>query len=133
MTHTIGAFALVFDSASKVLLCLRADRDAWNLPGGRVEMHESPWEAVVREVEEEVGLVVRVERLVGVYSVPSKTDVVFNFLCVPTGGALRTSTEAREIGWFARGEIPPNTLPRHAARVEDVYLNHAGLHLKREA
>jgi 8-oxo-dGTP pyrophosphatase MutT (NUDIX family) len=68
--HTIGAFALIFDDTNRVLLCHRTDRDMWNLPGGRVESHESPWAAVAREVEEEVGLRVRVKRLLGVYSVP---------------------------------------------------------------
>ncbi|TAH29152.1 MAG: NUDIX domain-containing protein [Oscillatoriales cyanobacterium] len=57
--HTIGAFAII-DSGGKVLLCHRTDRDAWNLPGGRVEAAETPWAAVVREVEEEVGLLVKV-------------------------------------------------------------------------
>lgn len=47
--HTIGAFAVVLDKASRVLLCHRTDRDMWNLPGGRVEADESPWVAVLRE------------------------------------------------------------------------------------
>ena len=51
-----GAFALIFDDRDRVLLCLRDDLNIWNLPGGGVELGESPWEAVVREVEEETGL-----------------------------------------------------------------------------
>ena len=49
-------FALIFDDRDRVLLCLRDDLNIWNLPGGGVELGESPWEAVVREVEEETGL-----------------------------------------------------------------------------
>jgi len=121
MTHSIGAFAVVFDSEGRVLLCHRTDRDVWNLPGGRVEETESPWAAVVREVQEEVGLIVRVERLLGVYSIASKADLVLNFLCTVVGGVERLSAEADAIGWFERASIPPNTLPRHAARIEDAY------------
>ena len=42
----IGAFAIIFDGRDEALLCLREDRDLWNLPGGRVELGEAPWEAV---------------------------------------------------------------------------------------
>jgi len=118
---TLGAFAIIFDESSKVLLCHRTDRDMWNLPGGVVEPHEAPWQACVREVEEEVGLIVRVDRLLGIYSVPSKPDLVFNFLCVQTGGALRVTDEADQIGWFGRAEIPANTLPRHVLRIADAF------------
>ena len=128
--HTVGAFALVFDEANRVLLCHRTDRDVWNLPGGRVEPDESPWAAVVREVEEEVGLLVRVERLLGVYSVPQRTDLVLNFLCVVTGGASRQSDEADDIRWFDRSSIPRNTLPRHLERIEDAYSDMDGVCLK---
>lgn len=128
--HTVGAFALVFDETDRVLLCHRTDRDVWNLPGGRVEPGESPRAAVAREVEEEVGLLVRVERLLGVYSVPQRTDLVMNFLCVVTGGAPRQGDEADDIRWFDRKSIPSNTLPRHLERIEDAYSGMDGVYLK---
>lgn len=119
--HTIGAFAVIFDDTSPVLLCHRTDRDMWNLPGGRVERHESPWAAVVREVEEDVGLLVRVERLLGVYAMPDRTDVVLNFLCVVEGGTERRSEEADDVRRFDRHSMPPNTLSRHLERIVDAY------------
>jgi 8-oxo-dGTP diphosphatase len=119
--QTVGAFAVIFDSGVNVLLCHRTDRDAWNLPGGRVEPGETPQEAVVREVLEEVGLHVRVERLLGVHPVPTKDDLVFTFLCVPVGGVLSTSREADRVAWFGRANLPANTLPRHLERIEDAY------------
>jgi 8-oxo-dGTP pyrophosphatase MutT (NUDIX family) len=64
---SIGAFAIIFDENGKVLLSHRRDIDAWNLPGGGVETRELPDEAVIREVREETGLEVIIERLVGVY------------------------------------------------------------------
>ena len=119
--HTIGAFAVIFDAQPRVLLSHRTDRDMWNLPGGRVEPDESPWQAVVREVEEETGLQVKVERLLGVYSVPSKQDLVFNFLCSLTGGAPQPTLEADQHEWFGRLALPRNTLPRHLERIQDAY------------
>jgi ADP-ribose pyrophosphatase YjhB (NUDIX family) len=120
-THTVGAFAIILDDASRILLCHRTDRDMWNLPGGRVEANESPWDAVLREVAEEVGLLVRVDRLFGVYSVLARADLVLNFLCAPAGGAIRLSDEADAIQWFSRADIPPNTLPRQCDRIGDAF------------
>lgn len=122
-THTIGAFAVILDDAFRILLCHRTDRDMWNLPGGRVEPHESPWDAVIREVAEEVGLLVRVDRLLGVYTVPTRADLVLNFLCVPVGGAIRPSDEADDIQWFSRTNIPPNTSPRQTERIRHAFVD----------
>jgi ADP-ribose pyrophosphatase YjhB (NUDIX family) len=122
---TLGAFAVIFDEEARILLCHRTDRDMWNLPGGRVEKHEAPWDAVVREVEEETGLHVQVEKLIGVYAVPQKEDLVFNFLCRATAGALRHSRESDRLGWFSSNEVPTNTLPRHIERIKHAY---SGLH-----
>jgi ADP-ribose pyrophosphatase YjhB (NUDIX family) len=109
------------DDESRILLCHRTDRDMWNLPGGRVEAHESPWDAVLREVAEEVGLTVRVDRLLGIYSVLSRADLVLNFLCVPVGGAIRLSDEADDIQWFSHSDIPPNTSARQRERIDDAF------------
>jgi 8-oxo-dGTP pyrophosphatase MutT (NUDIX family) len=54
---TLGGFAVIVNANAEVLLDHRTDLDAWNLPERRVESCESPWDAVIREVEEEVGLV----------------------------------------------------------------------------
>jgi len=132
-THTIGAFAVILDDFSRVLLCHRTDQDMWNLPGGRVEADESPWDAVIREVTEEVGLSVQVKRLLGVYAVPARTDLVLNFLCVPIGGTIRLSDEADAIQWFDLLEIPPNTLPRHRDRIADFFDHHTEVILKASA
>jgi ADP-ribose pyrophosphatase YjhB (NUDIX family) len=45
--------------ADKVLL-LRNDREEWELPGGRLEIGETPEECVAREIAEETGWRVRV-------------------------------------------------------------------------
>jgi mutator protein MutT len=127
---TLGAFAVIFDKEARIFLCHRTDRDMWNLPGGRVETHETPWEAVVREVEEETGLHVQVERLIGVYAVPQKQDLVFNFLCRATGGALRHSPESDKLDWFRSNEIPANTLPRHVERIKHAYSDLKSVHLE---
>ena len=127
---TLGAFAAIFDEQTRILLCHRTDRDMWNLPGGRVEPHEAPWQAVVREVEEETGLLVYVEELIGVYAVPQKQDIVFDFLCRKSGGTLRLSEEADQLSWFHQKDVPSNTLPRHIERIHDAYSRSRSVCLK---
>lgn len=48
---------LVHDEDARVLLCQLTYKQDWDLPGGVVEVGESPQVAVGREVEEELGLV----------------------------------------------------------------------------
>ncbi|HEU5000923.1 MAG TPA: GNAT family N-acetyltransferase [Lapillicoccus sp.] len=58
------AQALVRDRAGRVLLCHPTYKNDWDLPGGVVEVRESPREAAAREVLEELGLRLPVDRLV---------------------------------------------------------------------
>jgi 8-oxo-dGTP pyrophosphatase MutT (NUDIX family) len=59
-----GAYALILDSEDRVLL-VRAGNRRFYLPGGRIEPGETPEQALVREVEEECGLSVRVTEALG--------------------------------------------------------------------
>src|SRR5712691_2056109 len=118
----IGVYALVFDG-EHVLLAHRRDIDWWNLPGGGVERGETVDEAIVREVREETGLEVKVERLVGVYSKPQKQELVLTFRCAVIGGTLCETEESRECRYFLPSALPANTLPKHRRRIEDALLN----------
>jgi 8-oxo-dGTP diphosphatase len=79
--------AVVFDESGRLLLIKRANPPAqgkWSLPGGRQEPDESPEDGVVREVREETGLEVHVDREVGTVQrrAPSgDTYVIRDFVC----------------------------------------------------
>jgi ADP-ribose pyrophosphatase YjhB (NUDIX family) len=76
---------------------------------------------VVREVQEETGLVVRAARRLGVYFVPGKHEIVFNFLCLRKGGELLAASEADQHAWFPHHSLPANTLARHVERIADAF------------
>ena len=124
---TLGAYAIILDTQQRVLLCQRNDIDRWNLPGGGVESGETPWEAVVREVNEEIGLSVRVKRLLGVYAYPPANDVIFSFLCERVAGEPTLSEEAKAIAYFAADQLPENTHLHHSIRIRDFFHLPTGL------
>jgi 8-oxo-dGTP pyrophosphatase MutT (NUDIX family) len=61
-----SAFAIILHS-DRILLVKARDKAGWQLPGGRMEVGETPVEALAREIKEETGLEARVGRLTGSY------------------------------------------------------------------
>ena len=109
---TAACTAVIFDSTRRhVLLTRRTDNGLWCLPGGAMDSGESAVECCAREVFEETGLVVRVGRLVGVYSSPHRIieyadgnrrqGLTLSFEAEPVGGKLRVSEETTEAGYFS--------------------------------
>jgi 8-oxo-dGTP diphosphatase len=122
-TFTIGAFAIITDAENRILWCLRTDRDLWNLPGGSVENGEAPWDCVIREVKEETGLDIIVEKLTGIYSKPEENDLVFSYKCRVVAGDLQINEEAKEIKYFELNKLPQNIVRKQVARVKDYFDN----------
>ncbi len=127
--------AIITNAAGQILLQRRSDNGLWGLPGGSVEIGESVTEAIVREVREETGLAVEVERLIGVYSDPSfqvfryKDGNVVHYIntlfaCRVVGGTLETCDESLELKFFDPARMPRDMLRTHRIRVEDAIANH---------
>ena len=74
---------VLFTPEGTVVLALN-DRDEWELPGGRIEVGESPDETLVREFQEELSVHVRVGRLLDTYLfevVPGKHVFIVTYGC----------------------------------------------------
>jgi ADP-ribose pyrophosphatase YjhB (NUDIX family) len=117
-----GVSAIIRDETERVLFIRRADDGRWGLPAGAVDPGESPGEAIVREVREETGLVVRAARVAGVFGgagyrhrYPNGDEVewvVAVFECEVVGGALVPQDgEALELRYFDPDEAPTMQLP----------------------
>lgn len=116
---TISSFAIIHDEQNRVLLCLMPEDNVWTLPGGGLESGESPWDCIIREVKEETGLDVTINRLVGIYTRPDTDKIDFLFACTVVGGNISLNNEAKDIQYFAVNEIPSNMRNHHAERILD--------------
>lgn len=59
----MGAGALFRNAQQQLLLVKPSYKPGWEIPGGVVEYNESPYEACLREVQEELGLQVPLYRM----------------------------------------------------------------------
>jgi 8-oxo-dGTP pyrophosphatase MutT (NUDIX family) len=76
---SVGVFAAIFDDKRRIL-CVKMNYGpkSWTTPGGKMDKEgESPLDALKREALEEANCLIEPKRLVGVYSIPSKDDIVF--------------------------------------------------------
>ena len=89
--------------------------DDWCLPGGFIEAQESPQDSAIREVQEETGLTVEIERIVDAYAPGKGINVIIIFyLAKPAKDDLLAGDDASEVACFSQAELPKNiAFPLH--------------------
>lgn len=121
--------AFVRDDQGRILMIHRTDNDLWALPGGGHDVGESISQTVVREVAEETGIMVEVERITGIYTNPRhviayddgevRQQFSICFTARMVGGEPRTSSESREVRWVAPADLDSlNIHPSMRLRIE---------------
>ena len=112
----VGVGAIIIEDGRVVLVKrvhppLQAE---WSIPGGVLEVGELVREAAIREAREETGLTVEPADLLGVYDRilrnPEKRVqyhyVLIDFLCRRVAGDIAAASDAAEVQWFTREELP---------------------------
>jgi 8-oxo-dGTP pyrophosphatase MutT (NUDIX family) len=84
----MGSAVLLRDRDSRILLVEPVYKNYWELPGGAVDADESPYDAAVRELKEELGLSVAPGRLLVVDWVPPRTSHTEGVMFVYDGGIM---------------------------------------------
>ena len=118
----VGVGAVVI-SEGKILLEKRKNepgKGKWSIPGGLVDLGESPEQAVIREVVEETCLEVDAPRLIDVVSDVSLDEndkvkyhfVIIDYLVALKRGELRAASDADALKWVPFSEVEAYDLTR---------------------
>ncbi len=114
--------AVIHDAGKRILLQCKGEDEGWSLPAGVIEPGETPQEAVVREVREETGLIVRPAEILGVFGgrafrhtypngdAVEYTVIVFQCTTLDASGQP-TDAETERLLYFAREDMPRLALP----------------------
>ena len=121
--------AIIPYEPNKILLIKRNTvpfKGYWALPGGRVDPGETVEQTIVREVKEETGLDVTIERKIGEYIEQGVKDGVEYeyyptcFLVKTVGGEVKKQeSEIQEIKLFSLNELPKPLAFEHDLMIKD--------------
>ncbi|WP_455464276.1 NUDIX hydrolase N-terminal domain-containing protein [Candidatus Hodarchaeum mangrovi] len=127
----IGGDGAVINSKGEILLIQRADNQMWAMPGGLLEVGETPAEGVIREIFEETGIECQAIELIGIFDSRFwQTSFPFHmyhllFLCSPIKSShARTATHEHEtltIDWFKESSLPEKIDLGHILRIPKAF------------
>ena len=94
------------------VVLLQNERDEWELPGGQIELGETPAQCLAREIQEELRLEVEVGRPLDTYLfevTPGRHVFIVTYECALIGPFGPTaSNEHKGIGLFSDDCLPEN-------------------------
>jgi len=108
----VAVGAVVWRGPEQLLLVRRGQpprAGEWSIPGGRVEAGETLREALVREVAEETGLTIAIDKLIDVVDFVERDaagTVTAHYLLIDftarwIAGEARATSDLAECGWFS--------------------------------
>lgn len=81
-------------------------KDGWEFPGGKIEENETPREALVREIKEELDIIIIVEKLIDIveYDYPNFHLTMHCYLCTIVAGDL-VLKEHKAARWITKEHL----------------------------
>ena len=128
---TPGARGAVFDDTGRLLLIQRRDNQAWAMPAGSIELNESIYECLRREIKEETGFEVISATPIAIYTEPRFTftnafgeihqmfTIVFR-IDRWVGKLLTETNETVDARFFALDNLPKSLSPLYSETIEDL-------------
>ncbi|MBA3536964.1 MAG: NUDIX hydrolase [Tatlockia sp.] len=120
-TPKLDVRAFILKDNQLLMVKERAD-DLWSLPGGWIDVNESPSESVIRETKEETGYDVSVIKLLALWDKlkhdhPPQWPHIYKsfFHCQITGGEATANIEVSDLGFFDIADLPPLSIHRITA------------------
>ncbi len=94
---------------NRLLMCRRAippREGLWTMPAGFLELDETLAEGAVRETWEEARARVRIERLLGIYELPTIGQIYVIYRAAMTAPEFAPGPESSEVALFTWDEVP---------------------------
>lgn len=133
---TVRVVAAVICSEDKIFATERGYgefKGQWEFPGGKIEPGETPQEALVREIQEELDVKIEVGDLIDTieYDSPSFHLSMDCFWCIVTDGEI-TLKEAEDARWLSKDELySVDWLPADMELIEKLVLSNKSLEWRR--
>jgi mutator protein MutT len=105
----------VIYNKEKHVLLLKNEREEWELPGGRIEVKETPEQTLLREIDEELRIECSIEAILESYLlevIPTKYVFIVVYLCKYEKGFVELSDEHQEFGWFEINQLDELKIPK---------------------
>jgi len=103
----VGVTGIIFNEKMEVLLFKHTYRQhSWSLPGGYIKSGEHPKEALEREIKEESGFIVSVDKSFRTRTDRTSSRLDLCYIGVFIGGEFVKSEEVSEFGFFAQDKMP---------------------------
>lgn len=127
--NPIPATACIVIENNKILLVKRKfdpKKEEWCLPGGFIELGETPEHACLRELKEETGLNGEIERLIDALhsnSLLYDSVIVIGYLIKDVSGKIIAGDDAEEVAYFNFKDIPLLAFKSHRILLDKVLNN----------
>ncbi|WP_411029096.1 NUDIX hydrolase [Spongiimicrobium sp. 3-5] len=112
-TPKVDVRGLVLNSENEILMARESEDGKWTIPGGWADVGFTASEVIVKEIEEETGLNVSVDRLLAVYDKkchphPPQPFYIYKlvFLCIINDGELKPSFDILDTAFFGMDNLP---------------------------
>jgi 8-oxo-dGTP diphosphatase len=112
---------VVFEMDGGIVLAQRGHEPmlgGWSFPSGFVDAGEVLEDAAKREVEEETGLQVSIDSLLGAYSTTGERTIFVAYAGTLTGGELCVGEECQDVRAFPLGQLPELAFPHDGEIIE---------------
>jgi 8-oxo-dGTP pyrophosphatase MutT (NUDIX family) len=135
---TSAVAAVITDPAGRVLLCQqRQGHRLWALPGGKIRDHESPLRAAVRDIQEEVGVEIKLADIVGLYQLTSTEtgsaddlpDCLVHVFRAHVDGEVTVNSPGHiaRLSWHDPSALPERMTATTRTALEDAAAGRAGV------
>jgi ADP-ribose pyrophosphatase YjhB (NUDIX family) len=121
--YRVAVAAILLNDKRQVLLCEHTYRHEypWGLPGGSMKAREDPDCAIEREISEETGLSIRIDRPLMALATEDRPQISIIYLCTIQGGDFQPNAEVSRIQFFDFPDFPARLLPSERKIIERAF------------